>query len=137
MRDTVIVTGGAGFIGSNFVRRWIEKESSKVVVLDDLTYAGIQKNIAEFESNPRFRFVKGDINDEALVASLFDEEQPRAMVHFAAESHVDRSVASPGEFIRTNINGTFNLLQCARAYSAGLGDKAKDFRFLHVSTDEV
>ena len=137
MQDSVIVTGGAGFIGSNFVRRWIEKERSRVVVLDDLTYAGIQKNLEEFESDERFRFVKGDINDEALVTNLFAEERPRAIVHFAAESHVDRSVASPGEFIRTNINGTFNLLQCARAYVGTLNEAAKDFRFLHVSTDEV
>jgi dTDP-glucose 4,6-dehydratase len=137
MRNTVIVTGGAGFIGSNFVRRWIEKEASRVVVLDELTYAGIQQNIAEFESDARFRFVKGDINDEALVTLLLEEEEPRAIVHFAAESHVDRSVASPGEFIRTNINGTFNLLQCARAYVAKKAAETKEFRFLHVSTDEV
>jgi dTDP-glucose 4,6-dehydratase len=134
MKDTIIVTGGAGFIGSNFVRRWMEKESSRVVVLDALTYAGMLQNLVDLETDPRFRFVHGDINDEALVTQIFQEEQPRAIVHFAAESHVDRSVASPGEFIRTNVNGTFNLLQCARAHAATAGS---DFRFLHVSTDEV
>jgi dTDP-glucose 4,6-dehydratase len=137
MRDTVIITGGAGFIGSNFVRRWLETERSRIVVLDDLTYAGILQNLADFETDARFRFVKGDINDESLVSALFQEEQPRSIIHFAAESHVDRSVASPGEFIRTNINGTFNLLECARAYVKSLGLAGKDFRFLHVSTDEV
>src|SRR5512140_3221562 len=98
MQDTVIVTGGAGFIGSNFVHRWLEKETSRVVVLDDLTYAGIQQSLSDVEADPRFRFEKGDICDEATVRRLFDEEQPRAILHFAAESHVDRSVASPGEF---------------------------------------
>jgi len=137
MRDTVMITGGAGFIGSNFVRRWMAKESSRVVVLDDLTYAGIKQNLSEFNAAPRFRFVKGDINDEGLVARLFEVEQPKAILHFAAESHVDRSVASPGEFIRTNIHGTFNLLQCARTYVAAQGASGHEFRFLHVSTDEV
>jgi dTDP-glucose 4,6-dehydratase len=134
MQDTIIVTGGAGFIGSNFVRRWMKTESSRVVVLDALTYAGMIQNLAEFEANPRFRFVHGDINDESLVTRMFSEERPRAILHFAAESHVDRSVASPGEFVRTNVNGTFNLLQCARAYVESAGS---DFRFLHISTDEV
>ena len=137
MRDTIIITGGAGFIGSNFVRRWMQTESSRVVVLDDLTYAGIRQNVADFDSDARFRFVKGDINDESLVSALIEDEQPRAILHFAAESHVDRSVASPGEFIRTNINGTFNLLQCAKSYVKSLAQKGDDFRFLHVSTDEV
>jgi dTDP-glucose 4,6-dehydratase len=132
MQDTVIVTGGAGFIGSNFVHRWLEKESSRVVVLDDLSYAGIRQNLSDVESDSRFRFVKADICDESAVKALLEEEKPRAILHFAAESHVDRSVASPGEFIRTNINGTFNLLQCARNYVG-----SADFRFLHVSTDEV
>src|SRR3569833_2316278 len=116
MRDTIIITGGAGFIGSNIVRRWMQSESSRGVVLDDLTYAGIRQNVSQFDSDDRFRFVKGDINDEPLVSALFEEERPRAIINFAAESHVDRSVASPGEFIRTNINGTFNLLQCAKSY---------------------
>lgn len=134
MKDTVIVTGGAGFIGSNFVHRWLEKESSRVVVLDDLSYAGIRQSLSDVDSDSRFRFVKADICDESAVKALLEEEQPRAILHFAAESHVDRSVASPGEFIRTNINGTFNLLQCARTY---VGSAKNDFRFLHVSTDEV
>jgi dTDP-glucose 4,6-dehydratase len=134
MQDTIIVTGGAGFIGSNFVRRWMETESSRVVVLDALTYAGMLENLVDLETTPRFRFAHGDINDEALVTQLFQEERPRAIVHFAAESHVDRSVASPGEFVRTNVNGTFNLLQCARVHAESAGT---DFRFLHVSTDEV
>ena len=133
MHDTVIITGGAGFIGSNFVRRWMTEERGRVVVLDLLTYAGIRENLAEFDQDPRFRFVRGDINDAQLVAGLLTEEQPRAILHFAAESHVDRSVVAPGEFIRTNINGTFTLLHCAREYSKD----SKDFRFLHVSTDEV
>jgi dTDP-glucose 4,6-dehydratase len=137
MRDTILITGGAGFIGSNFVRRWMETESSRVVVLDELTYAGIRQNLSDFDSDNRFRFVKGDINDEPLVTTLLNEEQPRAILHFAAESHVDRSVASPGEFIRTNINGTFTLLQCSKNYVRTLTNEGSEFRFLHVSTDEV
>ncbi len=137
MRDTVIITGGAGFIGSNFVRCWMSNESSRVVVLDALTYAGIRQNLLDLDSERRFRFVHGDICDEALVRQLLADEQPRAIVHFAAESHVDRSVVSPDEFIRTNIHGTFNLLQRSREYVSNAGGAAGDFRFLHVSTDEV
>jgi len=134
----VIVTGGAGFIGSNFVLQWIAEESVPVVVLDKLTYAGNRENLASVEANPRFRFVEGDICDAALLKELFATERPRAIVHFAAESHVDRSILGPGEFLRTNIDGTFQLLEASRAYWKELGEAAKaEFRFLHVSTDEV
>jgi dTDP-glucose 4,6-dehydratase len=138
MNDTVLVTGGAGFIGSNFVLTWLKKTKAGVVNLDLLTYAGNRKNLLSIEGDPRHVFVKGDICDGALVASLLQEHQPRAIVHFAAESHVDRSIAGPEAFIRTNIFGTFSLLQQAKSYWDALPaeDKAA-FRFLHVSTDEV
>jgi dTDP-glucose 4,6-dehydratase len=138
MNDTVLVTGGAGFIGSNFVLNWIAKTKATVVNLDLLTYAGNRGNLLSIENHPRHIFIKGDIGDGALVASLLEKHRPRAILHFAAESHVDRSIAGPGAFIQTNIVGTFSLLEQAKSYWAGLPaeDKAA-FRFLHVSTDEV
>ena len=134
----ILMTGGAGFIGSNFVRDWLALNDEPVINLDKLTYAGNLGNLASLEHDARHIFVRGDIGDTALVSRLLAEHQPRAIVHFAAESHVDRSIHSPGEFISTNVNGTFSLLEAARAYWSGLERDAKDsFRFLHVSTDEV
>jgi dTDP-glucose 4,6-dehydratase len=138
MRDGILVTGGAGFIGSNFVLEWLAQGVGPVVNLDKLTYAGNVENLAAVEANPTYTFVRGDICDAALIARLLNEHQPRAIVHFAAESHVDRSIVGPEAFLRTNIDGTFTLLQAARAYSDALNEKGKQrFRFLHVSTDEV
>ena len=132
------MTGGAGFIGSNFVLQWMAEETAPVVVLDKLTYAGNRENLATVEGDARFRFVEGDICDGALLKALFAEVQPGAVVHFAAESHVDRSILGPGEFLRTNIDGSFQLLEASRSYWSGLEGEAKEsFRFLHVSTDEV
>jgi dTDP-glucose 4,6-dehydratase len=134
----IIVTGGAGFIGSNFVLGWLAQSDEPVINLDRLTYAGNIKNLQRLEGDERHVFVKGDICDTDLVAELLSTYKPRAIVHFAAESHVDRSIHGPAEFIRTNINGTFSLLEAARAYWSGLDAAAKNaFRFLHVSTDEV
>jgi dTDP-glucose 4,6-dehydratase len=138
MKNTILVTGGAGFIGSNFVLDWIESESATVINLDKLTYAGNLQNLTSLEGNPRHVFIRGDIGDSALIDPLLAEHEPRAVVNFAAESHVDRSIHAPGEFIQTNIVGTFNLLESVRAYFGGLDEKSqKAFRFLHVSTDEV
>ena len=138
MKSAILVTGGAGFIGSNFVLDWLALEQDAVVNLDKLTYAGNLQNLASLEGNPRHIFVHGDIGDADLVAKLLAEHQPRAIVNFAAESHVDRSIHGPAEFIQTNIVGTFTLLEATRAYWNGLTDEAKkSFRFLHVSTDEV
>jgi dTDP-glucose 4,6-dehydratase len=139
MENTILVTGGAGFIGSNFLLRWLENkdEYGSVVNLDKLTYAGNLQNLAAIVAHPRYEFVQGDIADAELVRSILDRRKPRAIVHFAAESHVDRSILGPDAFIRTNIDGTFALLEQARAYSKNLGNDAADFRFLHVSTDEV
>ena len=138
MNNCIIVTGGAGFIGSNFVNAWVKLGLGKVVNLDKLTYAGNLANLAEIEHQPEHVFVHGDIGNRALVDALLKQYQPRAIVNFAAESHVDRSIHAPGEFIQTNIVGTFNLLEATRAYWGGLNDANKDnFRFLHVSTDEV
>jgi dTDP-glucose 4,6-dehydratase len=134
----ILVTGGAGFIGSNFVLDWIRVERTPVVNLDKLTYAGNPGNLVTLKDDARHIFVHGDIADRALVAGLLDRHQPRAIVHFAAESHVDRSISGPDDFIRTNIVGTFALLEAARAHWSGLsGDARSGFRFLHVSTDEV
>lgn len=134
----ILVTGGAGFIGSNFILDWIAAEGTPVVNLDKLTYAGNLNNLAGLQGDPRHIFVRGDINDRALVGRLLAEHKPRAIVHFAAESHVDRSIHGPEDFIQTNINGTFHLLEEARAYWQGLvGIEKAAFRFLHVSTDEV
>lgn len=137
MNDTILVTGGAGFIGSNFLLQWIEQEPSSVVTLDKLTYAGNLHNLQPIANSARYRFVQGDIADRSLVHSLLRDHQPRAIVHFAAESHVDRSILGPEEFIRTNVGGTFALLEEARSYWSELGQNKSVFRFLHVSTDEV
>lgn len=134
----ILVTGGAGFIGSNFVLDWLAAGLGPVVNLDKLTYAGNPRNLDSAEANSDYTFVRGDICDQALVATLLREHRPRAVVHFAAESHVDRSIAGPDAFLRTNIDGTFRLLQAAREYYDALaGDERERFRFLHVSTDEV
>jgi dTDP-glucose 4,6-dehydratase len=138
MNNCIIVTGGAGFIGSNFVNDWVKRGLGKVVNLDKLTYAGNLANLADIEQNAEHIFVHGDIGDNELVSSLLKQYQPRAIVNFAAESHVDRSIHGPGEFIQTNIVGTFNLLEEVRAYWSSLNETDKaNFRFLHISTDEV
>jgi len=134
----IFVTGGAGFIGSNFVLQWIEAESDPLVNLDKLTYAGNPENLSTLVGNARHIFVRGDIGDRALVGRLLQEHKPHAIVNFAAESHVDRSIHGPVDFVQTNIMGTFALLEEARAYWSALAQPEKDrFRFLHVSTDEV
>jgi dTDP-glucose 4,6-dehydratase len=134
----ILVTGGAGFIGSNFVLDWLAAEGEPVVNLDALTYAGNLENLASLRDDARHVFVQGDICDRELVDRLLAQHQPRAIVHFAAESHVDRSILGPGEFVRTNIQGTFTLLEAARAYWSALAEPARSaFRYLHVSTDEV
>ena len=135
---SILVTGGAGFIGSNFVLDWLAHDLGSVVNLDKLTYAGNLQNLVSLEGNLRHIFVHGDIGDAALVAKLLAEHRPRAIVNFAAESHVDRSIHGPAEFIQTNIVGTFTLLEATRSYWNGLNKESKkSFRFLHVSTDEV
>ncbi|MDR3736266.1 MAG: dTDP-glucose 4,6-dehydratase [Acidobacteriaceae bacterium] len=134
----ILVSGGAGFIGSNFVLDWLACEGTPLVNLDRLTYAGNPHNLASAQNNPGYSFVHGDICDAPLVASLLAEYQPRAIVHFAAESHVDRSILGPEAFLQTNIQGTFVLLQAARKYYGELSEAQQEqFRFLHVSTDEV
>jgi dTDP-glucose 4,6-dehydratase len=135
---TILVTGGAGFIGSCFVRQWLCEEAGRAINLDKLTYAGNLDSLAPVEGNARHHFVQGDIGDRALVERLLDEYRPRAIVNFAAESHVDRSIDGPAAFIQTNVVGTFQLLEAARAYWGHLsGGERRDFRFLQVSTDEV
>ncbi|MBW8849003.1 MAG: dTDP-glucose 4,6-dehydratase [Burkholderiales bacterium] len=135
---TILVTGGAGFIGSNFVLDWLRQSDEPVVNLDVLTYAGNLENLASLDGDARHIFVKGDICDRALIDSLLAKHLPRAVVHFAAESHVDRSISGPGAFMRTNVEGTFTLLEAARAHWSALEGEAKSaFRFHHVSTDEV
>jgi dTDP-glucose 4,6-dehydratase len=135
---TILVTGGAGFIGSNFVLDWLTASAEAVVNVDKLTYAGNLENLGSLAGNPSHIFVRGDIGDAALMTRLLREHQPRAVLNFAAESHVDRSIHGPGEFIQTNIVGTFHLLESVRAYWGNLPEDAKvAFRFLHVSTDEV
>ncbi|GBG02719.1 dTDP-glucose 4,6-dehydratase [Azospira sp. I13] len=134
----ILVTGGAGFIGSNFVIDWLATGSEPVINLDKLTYAGNLENLKGLEGDSRHRFVRGDIADYDLVLRLLRENQVRAVVNFAAESHVDRSIHGPEDFIQTNIVGTFRLLEAVRAYWGALeGDAKAAFRFLHVSTDEV
>ena len=134
----ILVTGAAGFIGSNFVLDWLAHSDEKVINLDALTYAGNLENLASLDGDARHVFVKGDIGDGELVARLLAEHQPRAVVNFAAESHVDRSIHGPEDFIQTNIVGTFRLLEAVRAFQGQLEKTAKnEFRFLHVSTDEV
>jgi len=136
--DCILVTGGAGFIGSNFVLDWLAGGGGRVVNLDKLTYAGNPANLASVQHSPAYTFVHGDICDAALVTELLREHRPRAVVHFAAESHVDRSIVGPEAFLRTNIDGTFTLLQAARGFYDSLtGEERERFRFLHVSTDEV
>jgi len=134
----IVVTGGAGFIGSNFVNDWLASSDEPILNLDKLTYAGNLNNLKAVSEDARHMFVQGDICDRAQLDALFFDNKPRAIVHFAAESHVDRSILGPGEFINTNINGTFSLLEAARTYWSGLPDEERAaFRFLHVSTDEV
>lgn len=134
----LLVTGGAGFIGSNFVLDWLAQSSEAIVNLDQLTYAGNLSNLASLHENPLHIFEQGDIGDKARVDALLEKYQPRAVLNFAAESHVDRSIHGPGQFIQTNINGTYNLLESVRRFWDGLPAVAKtEFRFLHVSTDEV
>lgn len=138
MQDLILVTGGAGFIGSNFILTLMQSTPASVVNLDILSYAGNPANLASLRGDARYAFVQGDICDGPLVASILEKHRPRAIVHFAAESHVDRSIASPEAFIRTNVQGTFTLLEQAKKYWAGLDDRSRaGFRFLHVSTDEV
>ena len=138
MMQTWLVTGGAGFIGGNFVRRQLLENNRRIINLDKLTYAGNLDTLSQLESNPNYTFVQGDISDKKLVAKLLDFHQVDAIINFAAESHVDRSIDAPDDFIQTNIVGTFNLLQQALAYYKKLSaDKKQHFRFLHVSTDEV
>ena len=138
MENTIIVTGGAGFIGSNFILQSIERDSTSIVNLDKLTYAGNLRNLEAVANERQYEFVHGDIADRTLVRSLLERRKPRAIVHFAAESHVDRSIRGPDDFIRTNVDGTFALLEEVRAYWGNLaGQERIDFRFLHVSTDEV
>jgi dTDP-glucose 4,6-dehydratase len=138
MENTIVVTGGAGFIGSNFILQRIGRDSASVVNLDKLTYAGNLHNLETIANERRYEFIRGDIADRGLVSELLPRRQPRAIVHFAAESHVDRSIRGPEDFIRTNVDGTFALLEEVRAYWASLAEQErKNFRFLHVSTDEV
>jgi len=135
---TLLVTGGAGFIGANFVLDWLAQSDEPIVNLDKLTYAGNPQTLAPLRGDPRHVLVQGDIGDAALVGRLLAEHAPRAVLNFAAESHVDRSIHGPAPFMQTNVQGTFNLLECARAYHGALPASRRDaFRFLHVSTDEV
>jgi len=134
----IFVTGGAGFIGANFVLDWLQENDEPVVNIDKLTYAGNLESLSSLQEDPRHIFVHGDIGDSNLIAELLKKHQPRAIINFAAESHVDRSIHSPEDFIQTNVVGTFNLLESVRAYWNKLeGAPKTDFRFLHVSTDEV
>ena len=134
----ILVTGGAGFIGANFVLDWLAQSDEALINLDSLTYAGNLDTLRTLAGDPRHVFVHGDIGDAALLAKLLAQYQPRAVVNFAAESHVDRSIHGPGDFIQTNIVGTFHLLEAVRAYWSTLeGDARQQFRLLHVSTDEV
>jgi dTDP-glucose 4,6-dehydratase len=138
LNSPILVTGGAGFIGSNFVLQWMDAKRTPVIVLDKLTYAGNLENLASVAHQDNYEFIQGDIVDGELISRILTEHQPRAIVHFAAESHVDRSITGPGEFIRTNIEGTFQLLEATRAYWQKLSQNEQSaFRFLHVSTDEV
>ena len=138
MNQTIIVTGGAGFIGANFVLAWVKQGLGKVINLDKLTYAGNLENLRDIQHDPDHIFKRGNISDRNLIAKLLAEYRPRAVINFAAESHVDRSIHGPEDFIQTNIVGTFHLLEEVRAYWSGLREEDKNaFRFLHVSTDEV
>jgi dTDP-glucose 4,6-dehydratase len=138
MQDSILVTGGAGFIGSNFILNWVSESETQVINLDLLTYAGNPESLSSLDGNARHLLVRGDICDAELVGSLLRRYQPRAVIHFAAESHVDRSIVSPEAFLRTNVQGTFVLLEQAKRYWTELSDADRqNFRFLHVSTDEV
>lgn len=138
MENNILVTGGVGFIGSNFVLHWLSHASARIVNLDKLTYAGNLRNLEEVSENQGHIFVQGDICDRGLVSNLLQQYKPRAVVHFAAESHVDRSIHGPDDFVRTNVHGTFCMLEETRAYWSSLNDADRNtFRFLHVSTDEV
>lgn len=138
MRNTILVTGGAGFIGSNFILQRMKDDTVAIVNLDKLTYAGNLRNLESVANHPRYEFVHGDIGDRSLVRRLLEKHQPSAIVHLAAESHVDRSIRGPDDFIRTNVDGTFALLEETRAYWTSLtAEERQYFRFLHVSTDEV
>ena len=138
MLSTILITGGAGFIGSNLVHYCLEHEGFTLINLDKLTYAGNPESLQSVKDHPRYVFVKGDICDRDLLKELFQKHQPSAVMHLAAESHVDRSIDGPGEFVQTNVVGTFQLLEAARGYWTTLTeDKKREFRFLHISTDEV
>ena len=138
MENLILVTGGAGFIGSNFILQWIASENARILNLDKLTYAGNLNNLRSIEAHPRYRFEQADILDRDFVRALLRREKPRAIVHFAAESHVDRSILGPDDFVRTNVNGTFSLIEEVRAYWSALSETDRaSFRLLHVSTDEV
>lgn len=138
MSDTILVTGGAGFIGSNFLLQWLATERTPVINLDKLTYAGNLRNLESISTDRRYTFVHGDIGDRKLVRQILRDHRPRAIVHFAAESHVDRSIRGPDDFIKTNVNGTFSLLEEARTYWMELPEiERRGFCFQHVSTDEV
>lgn len=137
MQSTILVTGGAGFIGSNFILQRMKQSTEHIVNLDKLTYAGNLRNLESVSSDRRYEFVHGDIADRELVRRLLERCQPCAIVHFAAESHVDRSIRGPDDFIRTNVDGTFALLEETRAYWSSMSEDRDRFRFLHVSTDEV
>jgi dTDP-glucose 4,6-dehydratase len=133
----ILITGGAGFIGSNLIRQILDETSHRIVNVDKLTYAGNLSSLADCAENPRYCFEKADLCDAAALQTLFSRHRPDAVMHLAAESHVDRSIDGPGEFIQTNIVGTYNLLQAAREYISAFNFPISDFRFLHVSTDEV
>ena len=136
--SSILVTGGAGFIGGEFVRQWISEESGTVINLDKLTYAGNLDSLESVTGNPRHIFVHGDIGDSDCIRSLLAQHRPSAVINFAAESHVDRSIDGPAEFVETNVLGTFRLLEESRIYWQSLPESEKEsFRFLHVSTDEV
>ena len=138
LNSPILITGGAGFIGSTFVLQWLAGQQAAVTVLDKLTYAGNLENLASVEQDSRYSFVHGDIADGVSVRRILDEQRPGAIVHFAAESHVDRSILGSAEFIRTNIEETFQLLEAVRGYWSGLpAEQQRTFRFLHISTDEV
>ena len=135
---TILVTGGAGFIGTNFIIDWIANETSKIVNFDKLTYAGNLQNLTHINKDDRYSFVHGDILDQQFVEKTLEKYQPQAIVHFAAESHVDRSIVGPEDFMQTNLIGTFRLLEATRGYLTRLDSRSLDkFRFIHVSTDEV
>jgi len=138
MKNKVLVTGGAGFIGSNFILQLMREDTSSIINLDKLTYAGNLRNLESVAADARYEFAQGDIGDRGFVRQLLERHQPAAIVHFAAESHVDRSIRGPDDFIRTNVDGTFALLEETRAHWTEMNDEEKaDFRFLHISTDEV